>query len=463
MNSPGKINADSSKYNIVIAPSTMVDPSEMINVLTTNEILAIGFVKYITTGFLSPFEVSRILQQLQYVPSLDYLKKNDDINDINENKSYEQTNKGEESEDSFDSEVDIKKYCNEAALQPSKAQYSSYVSLSDTNGYIIRTNSANDPLRPSYQLGLLEGSTMSTIQKIVNHKNEGFFSLWKGHFSNWIYEMLHVLIQPSIEGIINRTFNLYDETLPLIQMDKVLPNLTSLVVSYTITGFILSPIELVRIRMIAQTSNPYYKKYKNSWNCIKTIVKEEGLSSVYFGYNLVPTLLYHSVIPLLKNSNRLIIERLLGISANQNPGKYALCELGLSSLELLISFPIETVRRRLQCQINPKIMNHSTNYSTKVTIRRIPYKGMIDCIKSIINEEGGESSKKSKKNNINDDETANEEVYQHQKNKKISKYYQKLNKNVKKVKVLYRGMDLMFWTNVVILGFNILNGIEIVD
>jgi len=62
--------------------------------------------------------------------------------------------------------------------------------------------------------------------------------------------MLHVFIQPSIEGIINRTFDLYDETLPLIQMDKVIPNLTSLVMSYTITGFILSPIELVRIRLI---------------------------------------------------------------------------------------------------------------------------------------------------------------------------------------------------------------------
>jgi len=309
---------------------------------------------------------------------------------------------------------------------------------------------------------------MKTIRKLVKHKDEGFFSLWKGHFSNWVYEILHVLIQPSIEGIINRTFDLYDETLPLIQMDKVIPNLTSLVVSYTITGFILSPIELVRVRMIAQTSNPYYKKYKNSWHCIKTIAKEEGLSSIYFGYNLVPTLLYHSVIPLLKNSNRLVIERLLGISASKQPGKYALCELGLSSLELLISFPLETIRRRLQCQINPKIMNHSTNYSTKVAIRRTKYNGMMDCVKSIIKEEGGDSIKKRKKkiNETNETDTSSEEESQESKkeNKKImNKYYQKINKNIKKVKGLYRGIDLMFWTNVVILGFNILNEIEIVD
>jgi len=396
MNAPGKVNTDSSKFNIVISPSNVVDPSEMINILTTNEIFAIGLVKYITTGILSPFEVSRILQQIQYVPSLDYIKKNEDFTD-DTFEQFEHINKDEDSEDSLDSDADIEKYYNQAALQPSKVQNNSYVSLSDTSGYIIRTNSANDPLRPSYQLGVLESSTMKTIRKLVKHEDEGFLSLWKGHFSNWVYEMLHVLIQPTIEGIINRTFDLYDETLPLIQMDKVLPNLTSLVVSYTISGFILSPIELVRVRMIAQTSNPYYKKYKNSWDCIKTIAKEEGLKSVYFGYNLVPTLLYHSIIPLLKNSNRLFIERLLGISASQQPGKYALCELGLSSLELLISFPLETVRRRLQCQINPKIMNHSTNYSTKVAIRGTNYNGMVDCIKSIIKEEGGESVKKNKK------------------------------------------------------------------
>ncbi|ORY18916.1 hypothetical protein LY90DRAFT_435321 [Neocallimastix californiae] len=214
----------------------------MINTLTTNELFAIGFVKYLTTAVLSPFEVSRILQQIQYIPSIDYLKKNEDINEVEENYKKNRNNE-EESEDS-----DIEKYCNQAALQPSKAQYNSFVSVSDTSGYIIRTNSANDPLRPSYQLGILEGSTIKTIQKLISHKNEGFLSLWKGHFSNWLYEVLNALIQPSIEGIINRTFNLYDETLPLIQMDKVIPNLTSLVVSYTITGFILSPIELVRIR-----------------------------------------------------------------------------------------------------------------------------------------------------------------------------------------------------------------------
>jgi len=220
--------------------------------------------------------------------------------------------------------------------------------------------------------------------------------------------------------------------------------------------------------MIAQTSNPYYKKYKNSWDCIKTIAKEEGLKSVYFGYNLIPTLLYHSVIPLLKNSNRLFIERLLGISPSQQPGKYALCELGLSSLELLISFPLETVRRRLQCQINPKIMNHSTNYSTKVAIRSTNYNGMVDCIKSIIKEEGGESVKKNKKKNKNSENnnefSSDEENVTNEKNKKIvNSYYQKFNKNVKKVKGLYRGIGLMFWTNVVILGFNILNEIELVD
>lgn len=56
------------------------------------------------------------------------------------------------------------------------------------------------------------------------------------------------MIQPSFENLINKTFNLYDESIPLIQMDKIGPNLASLIASYTITGFILSPLELVRVR-----------------------------------------------------------------------------------------------------------------------------------------------------------------------------------------------------------------------
>jgi len=91
MDSNVKTTADSSKYNIVIAPSTMVDPSEMINTLTANELLAIGFVKFLTTTILSPFEVSRILQQIQYVPSIDYLKKNDDF--MEEEQNYERNRK----------------------------------------------------------------------------------------------------------------------------------------------------------------------------------------------------------------------------------------------------------------------------------------------------------------------------------------------------------------------------------
>jgi len=453
MDSRGKLNVDTSKFNIVTSPSTMVDPSEMLNALATNELFAISFAKFITTGIVSPFEVARILKQIQYIPSIDYLKKNDDI--INE-EEFNNYKKEEESEDS-----DIEKYCNEAALQPSKAQFSSYVSVSDINGYIIRTNSVNDPLRPSYQLDKLEGSIMKTIHKLIKHEDEGYMSLWKGHFAEWIYEILNVLIQPSIEGLINRTFDLYDETLPLIQMDKVIPNLTSLVVSYTITGFVLSPIELVRVRMVAQTSNKYYKKYKNSWHCIKTIAKEEGFKSVYFGYNLLPTLLYHSVIPLLKNSNRLIIERVIGLSASKQPGKYALCELGLNSLELLISFPLETVRRRLQCQINPKLLNHSANYSTKVAIRRTNYNGMMDCIKSIIREEGGDSVEMNNSRNDESDSSNEKEAEKQGPKRVIAKYCHKINKSIKKVKGLYRGMDVMFWTNFIILGFNILNDIEI--
>lgn len=81
------LNTDTSKFNIVISPTNIMDPSEIIDVMTANEILALGFVKFLTTAFLSPFEVARMLQQIQYIPTEKYIKKNEDINYNNQNEN----------------------------------------------------------------------------------------------------------------------------------------------------------------------------------------------------------------------------------------------------------------------------------------------------------------------------------------------------------------------------------------
>jgi fusion and transport protein UGO1 len=60
--------------------------------------------------------------------------------------------------------------------------------------------------------------------------------------------MSHEMIQPTLEGYMNDAFGLYDDTIPLHHLDRAFPNFATMVGSHLITGWLLSPLDLVRTR-----------------------------------------------------------------------------------------------------------------------------------------------------------------------------------------------------------------------
>ncbi|KAK3840301.1 MAG: mitochondrial carrier domain-containing protein [Linnemannia elongata] len=238
----------------------------------------------------------------------------------------------------------------------------------------------------------VEGGVWKAMTALANHPTEGWMSLWKGQYTNWIYEMMHLFAQPTLEATLNDTFDLYDDTIPLVHLDHVGPNIATMVTSHLVVGFLLSPLELVRTRLVVQTANPLKRKYSGMINCFSTIIQEEGFTALWGGVNLFPTLIYHTLTPLLSNSIPLIIDRVFKLSAADSPFFYSLAELGLNTIELLIRLPIETVRKRLQIQVktdNGDRRLGSKKYRTVVETRKRPYYGMVDCVYRIIKEEGG--------------------------------------------------------------------------
>ncbi|KAI8346597.1 hypothetical protein B0O80DRAFT_467839 [Mortierella sp. GBAus27b] len=133
--------------------------------------------------------------------------------------------------------------------------------------------------------------------------------LWKGQFTNWVYEMLYLFAQPTLEATLNDTFDLYDDTIPLVHLDPVGPNIATMATSHLYTG---------------------------TFDCITTIIQEEGISTLWGGVNMYPTLVYHTLTPLLSNSILLIIDRVFKLSTADSPVLYALAELSLNMLDLLI-------------------------------------------------------------------------------------------------------------------------------
>ncbi|KAF9952827.1 hypothetical protein BGZ65_005036 [Modicella reniformis] len=189
-------------------------------------------------------------------------------------------------------------------------------------------------LHTSYHL------SKEAVTDLSKHPTEGWLSLWKGQYTNWIYEMLHLFAQPTLEATLNDALDLHDDTIPLVYLDHVVPNIGTMVTSHLVVGFIISPLELVSTRLIVQTANPLQRKYSGMVNCFTTIIQEEGVSALWGGVNLFPTLVYHTLTPLLSNSIPLIIDRVFKLSAADSPVLYSLAELGLNTLELLIRLPI---------------------------------------------------------------------------------------------------------------------------
>ncbi|KAK9723055.1 hypothetical protein K7432_002164 [Basidiobolus ranarum] len=291
------------------------------------------------------------------------------------------------------------------------------------------------------------------MQTLVKHPNEGWQSLWKGQFTNWIHDLGEVLFQPSIEAILNDSFDLYDDTIPLVHLERALPNVVTMVTSHVVTGVVLSPLEVIRTRLIIQSSSPQHKKYRGFFHALRTIIQEEGLTTFYWSYNLFPTILYHTLTPLIGNTIPLVIDRFFNLSPADSPILYSFAELGLRTLQLIVTMPVDTIRKRLQCQIQ----RHPTKrLETIVDTRAKPYYGFVDCAYRIISEEGGSQNRRSRKAKMERSQKLRNspDHIENIHSKAINKtWWQRWG-----VRGLYRGCSMRFTGYLVVFASNIIGG-----
>ncbi|KAG0348654.1 hypothetical protein BG004_004590 [Podila humilis] len=393
----------------------------------TRGLLRYGALKFVTLAISVPFENAQTLLQVQYLPndetdahgadSFDDSREEQERRDEEFRRAQEEEEELEE-DDYYNSGPggDTGYYSSERRgrrdsipsprssskrLDPSAAVFHERKDF-DEAGYLVRSNVYDDDQRPTFQLPLLRGGVWNVITTLAKHPTEGYLAPWKGQFANWMYEMLHLFAQPTLEATLNDTFDLYDDTIPLVHLDRVGPNFATMLVSHVVVGFLLSPLELIR-------TSPAHRKYSGTFNCLSTIVAEEGIVALWGGVNLMPTLVFHTLTPLFTNAIPLILNRVLNIHSAKSPFLHAFLDLGLNIVDLLIRLPVETVRKRLQIQIQAKI--RGKRYETVVETRKRPYVGMIDAIYRTIHEEGGTNKRIARKNKTAASGTATSEPW----------------------------------------------------
>ncbi|KAI8329603.1 hypothetical protein EDC96DRAFT_452353 [Choanephora cucurbitarum] len=250
----------SGNYTVVPDAQTIATPyySDMDDLIDSKtaarELVNFIVLKYLTTALGSPFEVSKTLLQVQYMP-----REDAEVTSItrttvtsDDEHTFSDQSSSEEEEDFYAEEHRRRRrhsedHLNTGTLDIDDPLFKKKVNV-DASGYVVRASVYDDATRPPHQLKPIEGGVWQGISQLMKQPHEGWRSLFKGQYTNWLYEISHLFLQPTLEGSLNDMFDLYDDTIPLVHLDHVGPNLATLIASHLIVGFLLSPLELIRTR-----------------------------------------------------------------------------------------------------------------------------------------------------------------------------------------------------------------------
>ncbi|KAL0577598.1 hypothetical protein V5O48_004396 [Marasmius crinis-equi] len=371
----------SDSRNLQFRPRNSLPPLNSV----LKSLVASVMLQYTSTAIAMPWEVARTLLQVQWVP-----------------------NNSEGSQDGADDEEEYED--EDSDEEPENHDHNSYFADPDATPTLpsprpnppnaIIPSSERDESPTSHVLFLPSHGVWSTIKRITRQPSEGYLALWKGLLTSSITEVVAGTIQPLIHG----TLLPAPEPFPNYH-----PNNSSILVpltSHLLTGILLSPLDLVRTRLIVQPlhppqSAPPNMTYTGPLHALYSIYKTEGgFRGLYIHPQLlIPTILDSTLRPLVSLTfPQMILETLgLGYVADDpenNRVLWALAELGGNFLGLLVMLPLETVRRRLQVQVRAESAKAETEtqddggvIASCVQLRPRPYRGVVDCLWRILTEE----------------------------------------------------------------------------
>lgn len=242
--------------------------------------------------------------------------------------------------------------------------------------------------RPDYVIpvGSVDG-VWAMMKKLGRFRGEGWLALWKGLLTEYITEILSSNMQPAIHDALQSIFA--PTLVPLYIFPGTSTSLVIPVASHLITGFILSPLDLVRTRLILQSFNPQHRTYTGPIDALRKIVRDEGgIRGLYLHpHLLIPTILDNTIRPLISLGLPPLLAGWLFpgtfVSKESSPAAWGVVEFASSCIGLLATLPFETVRRRLQVQVRGR----AQPLKTCIEKRPIPYNGVVDALWHILTEE----------------------------------------------------------------------------
>ncbi|KAI1043378.1 hypothetical protein LB505_002098 [Fusarium chuoi] len=220
---------------------------------------------------------------------------------------------------------------------------------------------------------------------------EGAWGVWKGSNATFLYTVLQSLLENWGRSFLSAIFNVPDMGVRedidrMIDIASPYPwaSLFVAAAAAVATGLALSPLDLVRTRLIVTPSSNGQRR---------TLATLRNLPSYLCSSMLVlPTVLNSLIHPLITLSTPLVLRTQFMIDSHVSPMTFSIAKFVASSSAILLKLPIETVLRRGQVSVLSSheyvqaLSGPDQQFTTIVPPGR--YEGTFGTMFHIVNEEG---------------------------------------------------------------------------
>ncbi|KIH92380.1 mitochondrial fusion protein [Sporothrix brasiliensis 5110] len=181
-------------------------------------------------------------------------------------------------------------------------------------------------------------------------QKEGAWGVWKGTNASFLYTVVQSLLENWSRSLLCALFNvpdlgLKDDVDRLIDVASPYPwaSLFVAAAAAVATGLILSPLDLVRTRLII---TPTSRQPRRALSLLRSLP-----SYVCSPVLVLPTILHSLIHPVLTLSTPLVLRTRFMIDKDASPMAFSIAKFCSSSFALFVKLPIETVLRRGQAAL----------------------------------------------------------------------------------------------------------------
>ncbi|KAK4191259.1 mitochondrial carrier domain-containing protein [Podospora australis] len=217
-----------------------------------------------------------------------------------------------------------------------------------------RSRAQLDPTTPAKPVSVhhlaLRGPT--SVLEVIGQlwQKEAAWGVWKGTNATFIYSVLQSLLENWSRSLLSALFNVPDlgvkiDTDRLIDLASPYPwaSLCVAAAASVVTGLILSPLDLVRTRMIVTSTS---RASRRTLSALRSLPSYFCPSTLFF-----PTVLHSLVHPLLTLSTPLVLRSQFSIDKDIAPTTFSIAKFFSSTFALCLKLPLETVLRRGQVAV----------------------------------------------------------------------------------------------------------------